>query len=43
MAGLVPDIHVFLAEMQLKPGCPAQWPVLGPAKPDAIAGHDELH
>jgi len=43
MAGLVPAIHVFLAEMQLRPGCPAQWRVLGPAKPDPSAGHDEFH
>src|SRR5436190_23376396 len=27
--------------MLLRRGCPAQWHVLGPAKPDPSAGHDE--
>jgi hypothetical protein len=41
MAGLVPAIHVFLAARLSRRGCPAQWHLLGPAKPDPSAGHDE--
>src|SRR2546421_10909459 len=33
----------FLAQVPLRLSCPAQWQVLGPAKPDPSAGHDELH
>ena len=43
MAGLVPAIHVSCSKMPLRLSYPAQWHVLGPAKPDPSAGHDELH
>jgi hypothetical protein len=42
MAGLVPAIHAFLRHALQRRGCPAQWHVLGPAKPDPNAGHDEI-
>src|SRR5437660_9107552 len=42
MAGLVPAIHVLLlANPKGRRGCPAQWHVLGPAKPDPSAWHDD--
>src|SRR6266550_8243622 len=33
----------FLAQVPLRLSFPAQWHVLGLAKPDPSAGHDELH
>jgi hypothetical protein len=43
MAGLVPAIHVFLS-LRVSQDVDARHngPVLGPAKPDPSAGHDEL-
>ena len=41
MAGLAPAIYVFFEPWRERRGCPAQWHVLGPAKPDPSAGHDE--
>ncbi|RJF75033.1 hypothetical protein D4Q52_10285 [Rhodopseudomonas palustris] len=35
-----PGIHAFPASPAARRGCPAQEPVLGPAKPDPSAGHD---
>src|SRR5260370_42653369 len=40
--GFVPAIHVFLPECCQDVMPRAQWHVLGPAKPDPSAGHDEL-
>jgi hypothetical protein len=42
MAGLVPAIHVLKRGNKEDVDGPAQWHVLGPAKPDPSAGHDEL-
>ena len=42
MAGLVPAIHAFHAGGALKTWMPGTRHVLGPAKPDPSAGHDEL-
>ncbi len=41
MAGLVPAIHVFTALKFSKAWMPGTRLVLGPAKPDPSAGHDE--
>jgi hypothetical protein len=41
MAGLVPAIHVLLPAKTRKTWMPGTRHVLGPAKPDPSAGHDE--
>jgi hypothetical protein len=41
MAGLVPAIHVLTALKICKAWMPGTRLVLGPAKPDPSAGHDE--
>jgi hypothetical protein len=40
MAGLVPAIYVFTCEKSWMPGTVRL--VLGPAKPDPSAGHDDV-
>src|SRR6266850_349265 len=42
MAGLRPGHPRLRFWLSQRRGCPAQWHVLGPAKPDPSAGHDEL-
>jgi hypothetical protein len=41
-ARLCPAIHVFLAHLKKDVDARHNGPVLGPAKPDPSAGHDEF-
>jgi hypothetical protein len=41
MAGSSRPSTSSLLSAQIRRGCPAQWHLLGPAKPDPSAGHDE--
>jgi hypothetical protein len=43
MAGFIPAIHVFLVVDVLKTWISGTRLVLGPAKPDPGAGHDEIN